>query len=261
MSARLRFRAAASLAVLLLSLLACLGGAAPKTQDRVQVRPGAASFPLRRIAFLPVVSLDYGAGRAVEEQWLLHFIDDGHDWVPPEISAKFMSSLSPRKPDSVLTALRAQVFKQGLPDSLRVPVVARALHSQALLSVRVDRWQRVVESDRRITTAYVELTATLVDSTGRTLWQVAGEERQSAKYGVPQMIRGSGDIGARSAREARSDNFLLGVKSSGDVGARLGGGGTDLPPDFLMALTAILERWRAAYPFAHSAQSGVARAP
>lgn len=270
MSARPRVRPRALLVLLLVSSCPSLALAAPKVTDHVRIRADASRFPLRRIAVLPVVSPGDAVARTVEEQWLLHFIDDGHDWVPPEISAEFMSALSSRKPDSVWNAIHAQVFKQGFPDTLRAPFLARVLHSQALLSIRVDRWERVVEPDARITTAFVELTATLVDSAGEgamaDLGRTAagGEVRRSS--GGPRRREHRGRNHARGQQGGHGAAEGVDRHRSGRHGRwqlRMGEGklAATLAPDFRLALTALLDRWRAAYPFAHPAAASRTPAP
>jgi len=256
-------------------LLACLMGvlgmvmatgasAGRPPADRVWTRPGADRLPIRRIALLPVVPSGAPGGNSVGEQFLLHFFQDGHDWVPPEICESALRALAPHRPDSCLRAISGQVFRHGLPDTTAVPRIAQALRSQAVMTVRVDRWERVVESDARITNAHVELTASLVDSAGRVLWRISGRQSQTAKYGVPQVTRGAGGIGGGSTvvREYGGKRGAAGrylsvpqfqLQSSPRVQGYTpptGGVRNDLGADFEAALAALLERWWLEYPLA-----------
>jgi hypothetical protein len=252
---------------------AVVAGRAPK--DHVWTRSDASRFPAKRITLLPVVSMNYQVGLAVGEQWLLHFIDDGHDWIPPEVCARSLSAMSPRKPDSIARMVNFAVFKRGCPDTLQVPSLTRRLQSQAVLSVRVDRWERVVESDARITTAHIGLTAALVDSAGHVLWQISGEQAQIAKYGIPQAVRGAGGIGGGTSVEVSSggkmstSGQLVSAPSYSTMEAPGGGpgytayakSGADLAPDFQAALSALLDRWRHTFPFLPPVATGSSRAP
>jgi hypothetical protein len=70
-------------------------------------------------------------------------------------------------------------------DSTSSPRVARLLGAQALLCLRIDRWERI--GAPRSTRVYVDMTATLVDSTGRLLWRASSEERLESIYSVPRV--------------------------------------------------------------------------
>lgn len=205
---------------------------AARSSDRVWTRAGIAQYPLRRIAFLVVVDQAEGIARAraVEEQWLLHFIDDGHDWVPPEICEQSMRLFSRRRPDSVMSAVRNQVFRNGQIDSTGAPRLASALRSQALLTVRVDVIDRGGTWAGEIVTARVELTAALVDSAGKLLWRISGEQRRITPSGAPQS----------SAREEEPKvvrDYRLSVP--GNPAAR----------DLDVALDVMFQRWLAVYPW------------
>jgi hypothetical protein len=254
-------RALAAMLTVLAMLVSATGSEGARPRDRFWVRPDAASFPLRRIAFLPVVSdgLD-AASQAVEEQWLLRFIQDGHDWVPPEICSNFMEALARQKPDSVKNAVRMQVLRTGQPDSLRVPFLAKVLHSQALLVIRVDRWDRVVEHDARLTTATVELTASLVDSAGRLLWRASGLQHQLSRYGVPQADLPISTGGGEPAGFSTVQGYMYGQPHEYFTSTPGSSAGIPNPqesnrasirtgPDHLAALRTMLERWSASYPW------------
>jgi len=261
---RAPYRLSSALAsALLIAVLARGAMGVSRTADRVWIRPDAARFPVTRIAVLPVVAEDVHAGRAVEEQWLLQFIADGHDWLPSEVCGQTMRALSPRRPDSTARAIENQVFHAELPDTTGVPPLARALAAQAILTLKVKRWERVVEADPTITTAYVELAAALVDSAGHVLWRISGEQRQLSKYGIPQVVRGEGAIGGtiveptiQGGAMSSSGQLISAPTVLGVVGVKGGvtyqtnaaGNTGELAPDFEAALTKLYERWQAVYP-------------
>ena len=86
--------------------------------------------------------------------------------------------------DSLLKAFTQYVLKNGRLDSLDAPRFSRATRARALLTVRVDRFERMElqfdQSGKPTTT--VQLTAALVDSTGRLLWTASGSETAEGPY-------------------------------------------------------------------------------
>lgn len=160
----------------------------PRLQTRTWSREGAAAYPVRRIALLPVFStgpVPYLTLRNIGGEAVLRFLEEGAELMSPDLCADYMAAMGRGKRDSVVDAIRMQVLRRGKPDSIGIPRLSQVLRSQAILTVRVDRWERLIQNDQRTTTAYVEIVASLVDSTGRLLWQATGEDRQDARYGVP----------------------------------------------------------------------------
>lgn len=253
----MRARGLAMVAALLALVLAPRPAAAAKPPaDRIWTRPGGVGREIRTIAMLPTVG---PSGHFVDDRWLVAFFQDGHQWLPAPLVRDQLARLS-SQPDSALLALSAQVFARGSVDAAIAPRLCRAMRVQALLTVRVDRWERVAESNPYLTTAYVELVATLLDSTGDVVWRVSGEERETARYGVPTSA--SSKLSTPPAHVG--EDFMVGQQSkSGGVTMGPGVGAPHsvgagppqaivrppdkvvgrLPPDFEVALGRLLDRW------------------
>ena len=80
--------------------------------------------------------------------------------------------------DSLLSLVRTNVTNQVRIDSLAAPALCQRLGVDALLSVRIDLWERFEpEWDQAgKPTTSVQIRAALVDSLGRLLWNAAGTE-------------------------------------------------------------------------------------
>ena len=155
------------------ALVATLGASAPgerKPADRVWTRPGLENCNLRCIAILPPGS--DAPARALEDRWLLRAPRDGHAWLP---SVMVMDHLvrGPRRAEALLAQIQARRASSGEVDSASVTQVARAMGADAILSLRIDRRERLGGGSR--TVARVGATCVLQDSSGRLLWKVTGE--------------------------------------------------------------------------------------
>ncbi len=168
-------------AVALLALVGpgARGGARPA--DRVWVAPDIADREVHTIAILPGVGGTRDAARAFGDRWFLRVYQAGYAWLPM-MSAEDYLARRGREGDMLLDRLRSQVDRGGQVDSACAVQFSRALRVDALLILRIDRWERVGFGT---TVAHIEALCTLQDSTGHLLWRVSGSEEVTARYGVP----------------------------------------------------------------------------
>ncbi len=186
-----------------------------------------------------------------EAQWDSVFRGSGHVWRSADET--FHSIVQgTATPESLGRALREQIRKTGHPNPAMARMLARLMQSDALLSLRLNRWD-IVNAKPGVVT--IEVLATLVDSTGTMLWQISG--RQSD--GVPESL-GAEDVPAREGKPSevlirQYDPRLGGAAEliQGTPGSP-GGVVTFAPTlrqtahDFGGATTRLLDRWRAAFP-------------
>ena len=184
--------------VLAVAIAASASAGKRPAADEVWRAPGLDSLDLRSIALLPVVTFDGNmeAKRLTEDQVGRAFRASGHRWLSPATSRDMLVR---EGGDSLLKAIARQVEKRGQVDSADAAALSRLTHSRALLTVRVDRIERIVpeadQSGRPSTT--VELTAALVDSTGALLWRARGVEVAEGTY--QDSYQRSGVIGVKTS--------------------------------------------------------------
>jgi hypothetical protein len=248
----------------LLLALAVTGAAIPaaRASDRSWVHPEIERLRPARIAILPAVSFVYlPTQRAYfEDAWLQRFARTRHAWVPAILCRERMASTS-RRGDSLLSRVGDQIRSRGRVDSAASASLARLLESQALLCLRIDRWERLGRGgNERI---FVDMTATLVDSTGRLLWRVTSEERLESAYGIPKSgpteapAAAGDDYEMRRGRAERTERWIASGRP-GEMGVT--GQVTTISPDFQAAVGRILARWERLFPAAATrASAGAAR--
>jgi len=172
--------APACAAVLVLSATAA---GKPGRGDLVWQAPDFASYDVRSIALLPAFTFDNNldARRQTELVAAQSLRGTGYRWVSPLVAREFLSR---EGGDSLLDAVGHAVLKTGRPDSLDAPRLSRLVRARSILTIRVDRFERLElpydQSGKPATT--VQLTAALVDSTGRLLWSASGQEVAEGPY-------------------------------------------------------------------------------
>lgn len=135
-------------------------------------------MPIERIAMLPVVSFtgDLQAEKLVENLFAGALRESGYKWMTGGSTRILLRNAAPD--DSMLTVVRDDVKESAPVDSLLAPVLCGRFRTDAVLSVRLDRWEQVkldpVQSGRPSTT--VQVRAALVDSLGRIVWTASGTE-------------------------------------------------------------------------------------
>ncbi len=200
----------------------------------VQV-PDLATLDLRSIAFLPVATFDGNleARRLTEDQVGKAFRVSGHRWFSTLVTREMLRKAGG---DSLLKAVNDQLLEQGRIDSLEAPYFSRLTRSRALLTVRVDQFEKremeFNQSGKPTTT--VQLRAALVDSTGRLLWSASGSENAEGPY----HDAGTGAIGVNASG-------LNNTPMTNQAGA----------PGFPETLGKLLARWAEAFPRRAAADS------
>ena len=226
------------LAAAALLALAAPGLAAPKSKggrDLIMLSPAFASANVRSIALLPVSTYDrnFEAQRVVSTLWGKDFKDTGYRWVSAMTAGEMVRVLLG---DSTLVAVAAEVLKNARVDSLRAPQLCAKLRVDAVLSVRVDQWEKheAVVKEGLMTGvigyskpgASVYLKAALVDSSGALLWSASGAET----------VEG----------EAPQDKNAVGYRHTGLSETPLLDSGKS--PEFVDVVDRLLTRWATQFP-------------
>jgi hypothetical protein len=190
--------------------------------------PDLAAYGVTSIAMLPVASYDKNskAEQMVMARLGQKLKDTGYRWVSAP-TAKAMLHVTVG--DSVLKLVTDDVLAEGRVDSLRAPLVAAKLRTDALLCVRVDQWeqQQILwnQSGRPNTT--VRLSAALVDSNGALLWSASSSETGEGPYNDPS----TNPLGMKATT-------LEPTPLTGQAG----------PPEYGEVLERILLRWEPRFP-------------
>ena len=208
---------------------------ATKGGDLIWTNPDYARLGVESIAILPAVTYDNDLHdeRVVEAQvgQALHGMT--YRWVGSTVARELVRT-DPRG-DSLIKAYDEMVLKNIRVDSLAAPRYCARLRTDAVLSVRVDLFEKVEmefnQAGKPSTT--VQLKAALVDSLGRLLWTASGSETMEGTYHDPS----AGAIGVRSST-------LNAQPITGQAGA----------PRYEEVLAKMLTRWAAHFP----APAGVA---
>ncbi len=177
------------LAVLLLFALAVpvLGARrGPSRTDNVWTAPDFAKVAPRTIAMLPAATYDGNVqARKLSEMALARALrDKGYRWMSTLITRDRMMKAGG---DSLLKALNDQLLEEPRLDSLAAPGYARMMFANALLTIRVDRYEKLeMEFDQAgKPSTTVGLSVALVDSSGRLLWTASGTETAEGLYHDP----------------------------------------------------------------------------
>lgn len=171
---------------LLLGVAIALGlagatAAAPRREhviDKFQVNPDLGAIRVSAVAMLPAVSYDgvLPAEKSAELEWMLKVKDTGYRWVSAPTSRDRLREAAGN--DSILVANKQDLLAHERIDSLRAPGLCRLLRVNGLLSIRLDRAEKLAiqsdQSGRPATT--VQVHAALVDSTGRLVWSASGAQ-------------------------------------------------------------------------------------
>ena len=200
--------------------------------DQVWTHPDFPGIKVRSIAMLPAATFDHNleAEKLVQGEWGREFVGSGYRWVSATTARDLVRATGG---DSLLKAITESVLSQGRVDSLLAPALCARLHTDALLTVRVDQWTQIAieleQSGKPSTT--IQLRAALVDSSGRLLWRVLGSQTVEGLYVEPNegLSQASGSAVTRST----------GLHGSTAAGA---------PPDGIDVLDLLLTRWVKVFP-------------
>jgi hypothetical protein len=222
--------------------LAADGEKKGKKLDVFWVHPDAASTPLRSVALLPAASYDnsFTTEREIDSAWGPMARAAGLRWYFSTTSKDLVRRAFGG--DSVLKAVRAQLLKEARVDSLSARSLCQALHTSAVLTMRVDQWEKVEMEWNQTGKPWtrVQIKAALVDSIGRLLWTAAGSETAEGPM-------------------HEADSGTIGVKSSGlNLEAVTGQAGA---PSFQEVLERLFMRWIDAFPARQSRGTAPAGGP
>ena len=216
--------------LLLLPLLLAVPAVAekgPRKMDLFWKSPEWAAYEPGSIAMLPAATYDgnTAARHTVENAVAKALREKGYRWTSGLITHDRMMKAGG---DSLVKALNDQLLKSPRLDSLAAPAYARMMVANALLTIRVDRYEQyqleVYQSGKPSTT--VGLTMALVDSSGRLLWSANGVENAEGIY----YTAGSSQLDRNPA--ALTDR----VTPQGG------------PPSYVETLAKLLTRWVPEFP-------------
>lgn len=192
--------------------------------DALYTIAGYDTLGVRSVAMLPVASFDNNlqSEKEVAAAWGATFVEAGYRWVSAGAAKALLG-------DSLAKRARAELVRQGRPDSLLAGTLCAKLRVDAVLGIRVDRWEKseLEWNQAGKPTTAVQLRAALVDARGRLLWSGSGSE-----------------VGEGPYQEAGTNP--LGVAGTG-LGTRpvTGAGG---PPEYRDVLSRLLTRWKPWFP-------------
>jgi hypothetical protein len=192
-------------------LLALVASAAPKKNregDTVWTSTEISKLSLGGVAMLPVMSYDNDIQkeRQVESAWAQAFVGTGYRWVSGTTARDNLRRDATG--DSLWTLAKQGMLRNARVDSLAAQALCARLRTQAVLSVRIDLWDRQSLEPEQAgkPTTTVQMHAALVDSTGRLVWSASGSETAEGAYhdaviGTPDergsnALHGSGGGGA-----------------------------------------------------------------
>lgn len=174
-----------------LGLLAAAAVSADKPQGRdldlVWEAPGLDTVSLGRVAMLPAASYDRDLSheKMVEGMLAAALRGSGHRWLSTTSTRTLLRTATGN--DSLLNGVREEILDHARLDSLSAIQVCERLRSDAILAVRVDRFEQVKldvgQSGKPSTT--VQAKATLMDAHGRVLWTISGSEVGEGPYQSP----------------------------------------------------------------------------
>lgn len=199
-----------------------------KSGDAIWTSPDFASLGIESIAFLPVTTYDnnHQNAKLVENAFGAALRGTNFRWVSATTARERLRAFGG---DSILKALNASVAKGGRVDSLAAPRLCAILRTDAVLSVRVDLWDKIEmewnQPGKPSTT--VQVRAALVNSVGRLLWTAAGSETAEGAYHDPS----SGTVGVKSSG-------LSNTPMTGQTGT----------PAFEDVLSRLFTRWAPLFP-------------
>lgn len=233
-----------AIAAILIAALAAPAGTAEKKGKKVAatwVHPEFARFGIHSIAMLPPASYDRNlqSEKLADGTWGAALRGTGYRWIGSSSTRDLLARQAGG--DSLLQLARTRLLDHPRVDSLLAPGICQRLRADAVLSLRIDRWEKLEMEFNQAgkPSTSVQLKAALVDSSGALLWTASGSETAEGPYHDPS-------------------SGVLGVKSSG-LGTTpvTGQGGA---PSFNEVLNTLLSRWLSQFP-ARAAPAAAPAAP
>ncbi len=242
----MKLRIIAGLILLALSAIALLtpiSNAAPKRGkaiDKIWVHPDFAALGIEKIAVLPIATFDnsFEAQKVVEQAFSQTFRETGYRWVSASSSRELLRSRSGGN-DSLVKAVQARILKADRIDSLTAPQICGWLRSDAVLSLRVDQWERqqVEWNQTGKPFTQVQIRASLVDSLGRLVWSASGSNKgEGSDHGPNAAIGGV----TASGLDSKPITALAGA------------------PSFPEVVLPLFARWLELFPAKHAASDSAA---
>jgi hypothetical protein len=144
--------------------------ASPDSRDQLYRNSMLDGFQPTLVALLPVVAVaeNLGAERLVENTWVGLYGGAGMEWMPADVVRARLAQV-PGTRGALAAEVDAQVWQRGEVEPRVASRLARLLGVDALLSVRIDRWE-IADGGRGM----VELSAVLTDADGTRLWSISG---------------------------------------------------------------------------------------
>jgi hypothetical protein len=199
--------------------------ASPVSRDRFYRSSKLNAFQPNRVAILPVVAVaeNLEAERLVERTWVDLYGRAGIEWMPADRVRARLAQL-PGEREDLAAEVDGQVWQRGEVDSAMAARLTQRLGVDALLSVRIDRWE-IADGGRGM----VELSVVLTNADGTRLWSISGLAGCGTPFGSPGLNFNADMSWFRDPR----------LESQCQDEAKLGG-----------ALCNLLIRWEAALPAA-----------
>jgi hypothetical protein len=155
-----------------------------RRSDAIWTAPDLAARHVRSIAMFPVATYDHNLEieKLAAGMWGQAIKGAGYRWVSVN-SVRAMIAGG----DSMVAVHQQTLLRNPRLDSLVAAGLCAQFRTSGILTVRVDRWeQQQVEWDQSgKPTTTVQITAALVDSTGRLLWSASGSEVGEGPYHDP----------------------------------------------------------------------------
>src|SRR5262245_48667456 len=225
-------------------------------RDVAWIDPHLPQMKPMEIAVLPAVAFvdDPAAMRLVEVYAALLVAQTGHYEQSPWQVREAIERLGKEK-DAFCRALTQQVQRSGTIDSHLAATLSRVTGAPMFMSLRIDEWDIV---DGR---AQVELTSTLVDSTGRLVWKIRGRAGDGGGGGPSDLLE---------SVPMASDMFGSAHPTGGEAMAYPHGASWNLATldeelrmepratgDLERALRSLVSRWIPAMPMGDPDQPGI----
>ncbi len=149
--------------------------ARPPVRDQVFRGARLKSHARATVAVLPAVSVtgNHAAERLVEENWVRLYGGSEMRWLPASIVRAHLEGAPGG--EAFARDVAGQIWQTGQVNPEAAGRLARMFGADALLSLRIDRWE-IVNGWRAI----VEMTAVLTDEDGTPLWTISGSAGHGA---------------------------------------------------------------------------------
>ncbi len=157
-------------ALVFLAVAAGPAAAGAAKRDAPFRSPRLDSHPLTTVAVLPAVAVaaDPDVEAFVAEMWVALYADASTAWLPAEQVSARLAAAAGESPE-LLGEVRGQIWRRGEVEAALAGRLAEGLGVDAVLSLRIDRWE-IVDGGR----AQVGMSAVLTHADGTRLWSISG---------------------------------------------------------------------------------------